>query len=505
MHVIQLSLVLLFAATVSGNAFGLSEVLSFMRLRANAWPTPHSPPNSNGTRLQDNTTYSYTAWSNYTTCDKVCGGGLKTRSRRCLDDQGVSHHTTMCWQRSEPLTTQQLLRNYLRQTVESQTQPCNVRDCAVSEWSVWGECSQYCGGGWQNSTRTCLESDDQEQCNFQEIRRRSCNNGPCFQLTPWGAWGNCTRVCGAGFKHRSRQCVPNLAPNSPGYNHVEFIKNNLNSVLDSGVGNIVSPVGSVLSPNVIYALHYLQICTQQTTDTGFCNQVPCPSCPFNQQYFTCKPCNQECRRQTSVSNTLSIDLMRFFGSLTGCSNGCEAGCGCPVLTPHLGQDGRCYTFESQCPINQGIRIITNGARGQPFQVTIPPILNSHSTVFHYPTRTTTTTTPATTTTTPATTTTTTTAPSKPTCTPNVLIATRPGYIPCDCDGDLVVQACHALPDTSCPVICSVQTLSCPAISNVRKSECPTANNCDRDSMCAIGYLCCATSCGRQCVRGQLGK
>uniref|UniRef100_H2ZNQ9 WAP domain-containing protein n=1 Tax=Ciona savignyi TaxID=51511 RepID=H2ZNQ9_CIOSA len=113
----------------------------------------------------------------------------------------------------------------------------------------------------------------------------------------------------------------------------------------------------------------------------------------------------------------------------------------------------------------------------------------------------TTTSPDTTTTTSAETTTTST--SLPACIYDTLIATNPGFIPCECNGNIVEQTCQEIPGTSCPVVCNRINgpLICPALTNVRKSECSSLSTCDRDSMCAIGSLCCTTHCGQQCVRG----
>ncbi|CAH1240217.1 HMCN1 [Branchiostoma lanceolatum] len=72
-----------------------------------------------------------------------------------------------------------------------------------SEWSVWSDCSVFCGGvGEQSRVRTC-----EGQCQGEDIQTRTCGDFSCAEWTEWGSWSPCSITCGAmGMIMRYRYC-----------------------------------------------------------------------------------------------------------------------------------------------------------------------------------------------------------------------------------------------------------------------------------------------------------
>lgn len=83
----------------------------------------------------------FSSWSNWTDCDKTCGGGTQRRTRTyypamnggvdlSLDERNKTTEVRVC-----------------------NTQLCPV-DGFFSSWSPWNTCNKTCGGGTQTRTRT---------------------------------------------------------------------------------------------------------------------------------------------------------------------------------------------------------------------------------------------------------------------------------------------------------------------------------------------------------------
>jgi len=85
------------------------------------------------------------------------------------------------------------------------------KDCELSLWSEWSECTQTCGGGQRYHTRS-IKSDSQahgigcqgsleavEPCNTQ-----SCEHAVDCKYTNWSPWSTCSQSCDGGQRLRSR-------------------------------------------------------------------------------------------------------------------------------------------------------------------------------------------------------------------------------------------------------------------------------------------------------------
>merc|ERR550514_1052200 len=98
------------------------------------------------------------------------------------------------------------------------TKPCNPEkcpiDCKLRDWQGWSECSAKCGGGLMQRSRAviqepmhggepCGETSEAEGCNLQ-----ACDKD-CV-LSDWQPWSECTKECDEGVVERKRTIVEQL-------------------------------------------------------------------------------------------------------------------------------------------------------------------------------------------------------------------------------------------------------------------------------------------------------
>jgi hypothetical protein len=180
-------------------------------------------------------------WSDWSSCDKTCGGGVQNRTR--IITQPAENGGTSC-----PV---------LSDSRQCNTSPCPV-NCVVSDWGAWGTCDKTCGGGTQTKSRTviqpanyggqpCPSLEEQQACNIQgcpvncvvsgwsdwsecdengnqyrsrNILTESANGGitcPNLQesrfcpvnckLSDWSVWSSCSSTCGGGTQTRNRSII----------------------------------------------------------------------------------------------------------------------------------------------------------------------------------------------------------------------------------------------------------------------------------------------------------
>ncbi|CAD7936493.1 unnamed protein product [Amoebophrya sp. A120] len=112
--------------------------------------------------------------------------------------------------------------------VLDQAQQCNTdcpasdsKDCVLSDWSDYSECTAKCSGGTRRKTRkiVMLPSGDGKGCDPALAVVESCNAEPCTakdatdcELSPWTEWGRCSKECDGGERMRTRdvKTMPSL-------------------------------------------------------------------------------------------------------------------------------------------------------------------------------------------------------------------------------------------------------------------------------------------------------
>ncbi|XP_057298019.1 SCO-spondin-like isoform X2 [Hydractinia symbiolongicarpus] len=144
----------------------------------------------------------FTTWSNYGSCSNPCGIGYQERTRSCTSPS-PAHGGDDC----------------VGQT--SETRQCKIKECPVdggfSDWSDFGGCSVTCGNGQQMRNRTCLNpkpAHGGKSCSGAFSETKSCNEKECpvnGGFTEWSSYGTCSESCGHGTQERTRSCT-NPAP-----------------------------------------------------------------------------------------------------------------------------------------------------------------------------------------------------------------------------------------------------------------------------------------------------
>nr|XP_057941440.1 thrombospondin type-1 domain-containing protein 4 isoform X2 [Doryrhamphus excisus] len=140
--------------------------------------------------------------SDWSTCSVDCGVGRRTRSVRCVSDQGNVVNDKECNTRIRPTGSEE----------------CNMGPC-VTNWysSAWsGACSAQCGPGVQKREVVCLtrgglrEGEGGGDCiGDKPAEMKACNGGPCVSVIMWysSPWTQCNVACGNGTQRRDVICV----------------------------------------------------------------------------------------------------------------------------------------------------------------------------------------------------------------------------------------------------------------------------------------------------------
>jgi hypothetical protein len=99
----------------------------------------------------------------------------------------------------------------------SHTRNCNVHPCAVHcdfFWNEWPSCSKTCGTGMQMRTTTVKKAAAHGGSECPPSEERVCSTGACpidCVLTPWTAFGACSKSCNTGTKTKHRSIITEAA------------------------------------------------------------------------------------------------------------------------------------------------------------------------------------------------------------------------------------------------------------------------------------------------------
>eukprot|EP01004_Peranema_trichophorum_P007321 NODE_60_length_4100_cov_55.328640_g50_i0.p1 GENE.NODE_60_length_4100_cov_55.328640_g50_i0~~NODE_60_length_4100_cov_55.328640_g50_i0.p1 ORF type:complete len:1365 (-),score=567.13 NODE_60_length_4100_cov_55.328640_g50_i0:5-3496(-) len=133
-------------------------------------------------------------WTEWSTCDKTCGGGKQSRTRTITvasNNGGASCPSTI-------------------ETQDCAISPCPV-DCVVSDWSVWSSCDKTCGGGSQTRTRSVVTASEHGGVACPDISAtQTCNTDACpvdCVMDDWSVWSDCDVSCGGGKQTRTKKVI----------------------------------------------------------------------------------------------------------------------------------------------------------------------------------------------------------------------------------------------------------------------------------------------------------
>jgi len=123
-------------------------------------------------------------------CSSECGGGQQTLSRAIITHPNGG---AKCL----PLTAVKTCN----------AQPCPV-DCKLEEWQGWSKCSAQCGGGVQQRLRNVERAMrfEGKPCDATS-ETRACNAHACekeCELSRWSEWSQCSKVCDGGTQKRMK-------------------------------------------------------------------------------------------------------------------------------------------------------------------------------------------------------------------------------------------------------------------------------------------------------------
>lgn len=140
-----------------------------------------------------------TEWVDDGECSKTCGRGSKRQTRSV---------------KIRPLNGGRVCPTEVVRTVDCNTQPCSDPvDCVMDDWVDDGGCSEACGAGSKRQTRSVRiePSNGGRECPTQMSRTVDCNNGECTPdpkdcvLSDWSSYGECSLdSSGNCIKQRTR-------------------------------------------------------------------------------------------------------------------------------------------------------------------------------------------------------------------------------------------------------------------------------------------------------------
>ena len=136
-------------------------------------------------------------WEAWEPCSHLCGGGTKNRTRGILTGAALGGRECGITMQTAQCETQDCLEDDLAKDM----------DCVMGGWNEWGLCMD-----------NCTQSRHRVMIKPQLFGGRACENGAetrsCVgdklcgcSLTEWTLWGVCTETCGHGAQTRERAVI----------------------------------------------------------------------------------------------------------------------------------------------------------------------------------------------------------------------------------------------------------------------------------------------------------
>ncbi|CAG5110805.1 Oidioi.mRNA.OKI2018_I69.chr2.g5177.t1.cds [Oikopleura dioica] len=130
-------------------------------------------------------------WSEWSSCTRTCGIGIKWRFRMCEGCQGPEGEMQQC-------------RVALCPASSSSSSTAVASKPKFLSWSNWSACDKTCGSGRRIRNRKCSKPWG---CSGVSAEAESCWAGMCNSWGAWGSWNQCNVKCGSGTQTRTRICV----------------------------------------------------------------------------------------------------------------------------------------------------------------------------------------------------------------------------------------------------------------------------------------------------------
>ncbi|KAM9306065.1 SCO-spondin-like, partial [Gastrophryne carolinensis] len=218
----------------------------------------------------------WSAWSQWTPCDRTCGAGMQERFRSPTNPPSANGGAPCGGDTRE---------------VRPCYTPCdNDTETLWSEWTTWSPCSRTCfydveNIGVRRRFRHCNNSLTPHElpCVGESAQEEACDTPLCPVVggwSPWSPWTECSASCDSGIQTRNRSC----ANPAPLYGGAE--------------------------------------CRGPHMQTSECNTQPCRElCPPDMMYQTA----EACLRSGGACPRLCLDQ----AAQVECTSACYEGCYCP--------------------------------------------------------------------------------------------------------------------------------------------------------------------------------
>ncbi|CAJ1355839.1 unnamed protein product [Effrenium voratum] len=132
------------------------------------------------------------SWTEWSSCTKTCDGGQKSRNRTIFNEPSKSG--AACKALSS-----------VNEIASCGTEPCSTASCKDGvwhDWGEWGQCSRACAGGV--SWRHRKVAEEASSCGTPAVgpamELKQCNKWPCEEdrdctMSTWTSWGECSASC----------------------------------------------------------------------------------------------------------------------------------------------------------------------------------------------------------------------------------------------------------------------------------------------------------------------